>query len=76
MNGKSEWMHIAAPISGGTLRRRKNADTMKYTSAVSALHGSAARNSGAYLLVVFGLVSAFGPFLTDFYLPALPALAD
>ena len=49
---------------------------MKYTSAVSALHGSAARNSGAYLLVVFGLVSAFGPFLTDFYLPALPALAD
>lgn len=49
---------------------------MKYTSAVSALHGSAVRNSGAYLLVVFGLVSAFGPFLTDFYLPALPALAD
>ena len=33
------------------------------------------RNSEAYLLVVIGVVSAFGPFLTDFYLPALPALA-
>ncbi len=32
-------------------------------------------NSGVYILTVVGLVSAFGPFVTDFYLPALPALS-
>lgn len=31
-------------------------------------------NSKLYILVFTGLVSAFGPFVTDFYLPALPAL--
>lgn len=34
------------------------------------------KNSFPYLLTVVGLVSAFGPFVTDFYLPALPALSD
>ena len=29
-------------------------------------------NSKLYILVVIGIVSAFGPFVTDFYLPALP----
>ena len=32
-------------------------------------------NSKLYILVVIGIVSAFGPFVTDFYLPALPVLA-
>ncbi|WP_303012743.1 multidrug effflux MFS transporter [uncultured Bacteroides sp.] len=32
------------------------------------------RNSKNYLLAVIGVTSAFGPFVTDFYLPALPAL--
>ena len=32
------------------------------------------RNSDLYLLIVVGIIAAFGPFVTDFYLPALPAL--
>lgn len=32
-------------------------------------------NSKLYILIVIGIVSAFGPFVTDFYLPALPVLA-
>lgn len=32
-------------------------------------------NSKLYVLIVIGIVSAFGPFVTDFYLPALPVLA-
>ena len=32
-------------------------------------------NSKLYVLIVVGIVSAFGPFVTDFYLPALPVLA-
>ena len=31
------------------------------------------RNSELYLLLVVGAISAFGPFVTDFYLPALPS---
>ena len=31
-------------------------------------------NSKLYILVVIGIVSAFGPFVTDFYLPALPGV--
>ena len=27
-----------------------------------------------FLFVTLGLLTAFGPFVTDFYLPALPAL--
>lgn len=34
------------------------------------------QNSFPYLLTVVGVVSAFGPFVTDFYLPALPALSE
>lgn len=33
------------------------------------------RNSNLYVLFVVGTVSALGPFVTDFYLPSLPALA-
>ncbi len=33
------------------------------------------KNSKLYTLIVIGIVSAFGPFVTDFYLPALPALS-
>lgn len=32
-------------------------------------------NSKLYILLFTGIVSAFGPFVTDFYLPALPALS-
>lgn len=32
------------------------------------------KNSKIYLLIVLGILSAFGPFITDFYLPALPSL--
>ncbi len=32
------------------------------------------KNSDLYLLIVVGLIAALGPFVTDFYLPALPAL--
>lgn len=31
-------------------------------------------NSALYILLLVGTISAFGPFVTDFYLPALPAL--
>ena len=34
----------------------------------------ATRNSKLYLLITLGIASAFGPFLTDFYLPTLPVL--
>lgn len=34
------------------------------------------KNSKLYILIVIGIVSAFGPFVTDFYLPALPALSE
>lgn len=34
------------------------------------------QNSKLYILIVVGLVSAFGPFVTDFYLPALPVISD
>ena len=33
-------------------------------------------NSKTFLLVLLGLLTAFGPFVTDMYLPALPAMAD
>ena len=33
-------------------------------------------NSRLYILILTGLLSAFGPFVTDFYLPALPALGE
>lgn len=33
-------------------------------------------NSNLYILLLVGVVSAFGPFVTDFYLPALPALGS
>lgn len=32
------------------------------------------RNSTLYLYIILGMLSAFGPFVTDFYLPALPEL--
>lgn len=33
------------------------------------------RNSYLFTLVFVGFISAFGPFVTDFYLPALPAMS-
>lgn len=36
---------------------------------------SEVRNSNTYILLTVGTVSALGPFVTDFYLPSLPALA-
>ncbi len=34
------------------------------------------RNSYIFTLTFVGMIAAFGPFVTDFYLPALPALSD
>ena len=34
------------------------------------------RNSRVYLLIVLACLSAFGPFITDFYLPALPKIQE
>jgi len=34
------------------------------------------QNSTLFLLVSMGMLSAFGPFVTDFYLPGLPILTD
>lgn len=31
-------------------------------------------NSKVFLVIIMGLLSAFGPFVTDFYLPAFPAI--
>ena len=33
-------------------------------------------NSKVFLLILLGMLSAFGPFVTDMYLPSLPAMAD
>lgn len=33
-------------------------------------------NSRIFILVFLGMLSAFGPFVTDMYLPTLPAMAD
>ncbi|MCD8318832.1 MAG: Bcr/CflA family drug resistance efflux transporter, partial [Paraprevotella sp.] len=33
------------------------------------------RNSRLYILLFVGMIATFGPFVTDFYLPALPALS-
>ena len=33
-------------------------------------------NSKGFLLILLGMLSAFGPFVTDMYLPSLPAMAD
>ena len=32
-------------------------------------------NSKVFLLILLGMLSAFGPFVTDMYLPSLPAMA-
>lgn len=37
---------------------------------------AAKMNSRLFLLITMGMMSAFGPFVTDFYLPGLPALAS
>lgn len=34
------------------------------------------QNSSLYILLLVGIVSALGPFVTDFYLPALPTLTS
>ena len=33
-------------------------------------------NSKLYLLILLGMLTAFGPFVTDMYLPSLPSMAD
>ena len=33
-------------------------------------------NSKLFLLIFLGVLSAFGPFVTDLYLPALPAITE
>ena len=33
-------------------------------------------NSQLFILVFLGILTAFGPFVTDMYLPTLPAMTD
>lgn len=33
-------------------------------------------NSRIFLLILLGMLTAFGPFVTDMYLPSLPAMGD
>ncbi len=37
---------------------------------------TARRNSALFLFVFLGMLTAFGPFVTDMYLPSLPAMAN
>lgn len=34
------------------------------------------QNSKGFILVFLGMLSAFGPFVMDMYLPTLPAMSD
>lgn len=40
------------------------------------LYNMVKENSKIFLLVLLGMLSAFGPFVTDMYLPSLPAMGD
>ena len=33
-------------------------------------------NSKVFLLILLGMLTAFGPFVTDMYLPSLPSMGD
>ena len=35
-----------------------------------------AKNSRLFLILLLGSLSAFGPFITDLYLPALPGMGE
>lgn len=37
-------------------------------------HSTKRRNSAFFLFVFLGMLTAFGPFVTDMYLPSLPAM--
>lgn len=45
-------------------------------SAYSFPHIAMKKNSKAFLILLLGTMSAFGPFIMDLYLPALPQLRD
>lgn len=49
---------------------------MNTTDYLKTVISGKQRNSNLYILLFVGIVSAFGPFVTDFYLPALPELGD
>ncbi len=34
------------------------------------------KNSKVFILVFLGMLTAFGPFVTDMYLPTLPAMSE
>ena len=36
----------------------------------------AKENSKVFLLILLGMLTAFGPFVTDMYLPSLPSMGD
>ncbi|MDD3038806.1 multidrug effflux MFS transporter [Bacteroides sp.] len=40
------------------------------------MSGIKRENSKAFLLLLLGMLTAFGPFVTDMYLPSLPSMAD
>ena len=42
----------------------------------SAVSSSSAKNSRLFLVLLLGSLSAFGPFITDLYLPALPGMGE
>lgn len=39
-------------------------------------HSATRRNSALFLFVFLGMLTAFGPFVTDMYLPSLPAMTE
>lgn len=52
---------------------------MKYgnnsgVAASSAMHGTTNRKT--FILIFLGMLTAFGPFVTDMYLPTLPSMAE
>ncbi len=47
-----------------------------FTIALKQMNMKTEKNSQLYLLIVMGMLSAFGPFVTDFYLPAFPQITS
>lgn len=45
-------------------------------NAINKENSNIKENSKVFLLILLGMLSAFGPFVTDMYLPSLPAMAD
>lgn len=49
---------------------------MKHKHKTWQGHSIKRRNSAFFLFVFLGMLTAFGPFVTDMYLPSLPAMTS